>query len=120
MKYLVTASPRNAMTQEVYAATADDAIALAIANPNRWQTPTPRPGNDDGCWAYGAALLEEPQHHVVPDGRGQGMRVCTKCRRTEPTSEQPCVSTDPDPGVAELFAPDAGVADLFKSDPAAT
>lgn len=40
------------------------------------------------------ALLEpaEPwQHQVVPDGRGAGMRVCTKCGRTEPTDDHPCV-----------------------------
>lgn len=61
MKYLVTATPRNALTQEVFAANADDAIALAVGNPNRWQSVAPRPGNDLGYWVYGAVLIEEPE-----------------------------------------------------------
>lgn len=60
MRYLVTATPRNALTQEVFAESADDAIALAIGNPNRWKSLAPRPGNDEGYWAYGAVLVEEP------------------------------------------------------------
>ena len=60
MKYLVTATPKTALTQEVYAANADTAIALALENPNRWKRLPEPVAADSQNWNYGAVRLGEP------------------------------------------------------------
>lgn len=60
LKYLVTATPRKTLTQEVFAASADDAIELAIGNPNRWQNTTHSAEEEEDRWVYGAVRVEAP------------------------------------------------------------
>lgn len=48
--------------------------------------------DDIAPWHYNHPRFRDTPHSLVPDGRGQGMRVCTTCGQTEPEPSQPCVA----------------------------
>lgn len=41
-------------------------------------------------WHYNHPDFKAQPHSLKPDGRGQGMRVCTQCGETEPEPDKPC------------------------------
>lgn len=66
-------------------------VALAILDEETSdETPVWHYNHPDNVAAR-AARRSSP-HVLTPDGRGQGMRVCVKCGRTEPEPDEPCQS----------------------------
>lgn len=63
MKWMVTAFPREPLTQEVVADNGDAAIDLALNNPNNWKIPTP--SNNSVGWNYYATPFGDPTQEML-------------------------------------------------------